>query len=151
EVGLGRLGGRIHGPEVGWNGDERRLGGRRRKPDRLARSVPIWRDPHQVMAGAAPKWVHGEGASRRATGEEHRPPARGDDDRPTSDLRFLSGAAMGSLRAGTTTGKNQMKTQLQYVCPRCDHLLVPVHTVEGTKRRVIALTCPEPYCDHVQC
>jgi hypothetical protein len=44
-----------------------------------------------------------------------------------------------------------MKTQLQYVCPRCDHLLVPVHAVEGVKRRVIALTCPEPYCDHVQC
>lgn len=44
-----------------------------------------------------------------------------------------------------------MKTQLQYVCPRCDHLLVPVHAVEGTRRRVIALTCPEPYCDHVQC
>lgn len=44
-----------------------------------------------------------------------------------------------------------MKTQLQYVCPRCDHLLVPVHAVEGAKRRVVALTCPEPYCDHVQC
>jgi len=44
-----------------------------------------------------------------------------------------------------------MKTQQQYVCPRCDHLLVPVHAVEGTRRKVIALTCPEPYCDHVQC
>jgi hypothetical protein len=44
-----------------------------------------------------------------------------------------------------------MKIQQQYVCPRCDHLLVPVHAVEGTRRRVIALTCPEPYCDHVQC
>lgn len=43
-----------------------------------------------------------------------------------------------------------MKTQLQYICPRCDHLLVPVHAVEGTRRHVIALTCPEPYCDHVQ-
>ena len=43
-----------------------------------------------------------------------------------------------------------MKTQNQYVCPRCDHLLVPVHKVRGTSRRVIALTCPEPYCDHVQ-
>lgn len=43
-----------------------------------------------------------------------------------------------------------MKTQLQYVCPRCDHLLVPVHAVEGSRRHVIALTCPEPYCDHVQ-
>jgi hypothetical protein len=44
-----------------------------------------------------------------------------------------------------------MKTKLQYVCPRCDHLLVPVHAVEGTRRQVIGLTCPEPYCDHVQC
>lgn len=44
-----------------------------------------------------------------------------------------------------------MKTKPQYVCPRCDHLLVPVHAVEGAKRHVIALTCPEPYCDHVQC
>ena len=35
-------------------------------------------------------------------------------------------------------------------CPRCDYPLVPVHAVEGTKRRVIALTCPEPYCDHMQ-
>ena len=43
-----------------------------------------------------------------------------------------------------------MKTKLNYVCPRCDHLLVPIHSIEGTKRRVIALTCPEPYCDHVQ-
>lgn len=49
------------------------------------------------------------------------------------------------------TPRNRMKTQLQYVCPRCDHLLVPVHAVEGSKRRVVALTCPEPYCDHVQC
>lgn len=44
-----------------------------------------------------------------------------------------------------------MKPQVQYVCPRCDHLLVPVHAVEGRRRRVIALTCPEPYCGHVQC
>ncbi len=44
-----------------------------------------------------------------------------------------------------------MKTEMHYVCPRCDHLLVPVHSVEGSKRRVIALTCPEPYCDHLQC
>jgi len=44
-----------------------------------------------------------------------------------------------------------MRPQLHYVCPRCDHLLVPVQAVEGTRRRVIALTCPEPYCDHVQC
>ncbi|HED64010.1 MAG TPA: hypothetical protein ENJ09_00485 [Planctomycetes bacterium] len=37
-----------------------------------------------------------------------------------------------------------------YVCPRCDYPLIPVHAVEGTKRRIIALTCPEPYCDHMQ-
>ena len=43
-----------------------------------------------------------------------------------------------------------MKTRKQYVCPRCDYPLVPVHAVEGSKRRVIALACPEPYCDHVQ-
>jgi hypothetical protein len=43
-----------------------------------------------------------------------------------------------------------MKTQHHYVCPRCDHLLVPVHSIENARRRVIALTCPEPYCDHVQ-
>jgi len=35
------------------------------------------------------------------------------------------------------------------ICPRCDHRLVPVHKVEGRRRRVIALSCPEPYCDHV--
>ena len=43
-----------------------------------------------------------------------------------------------------------MKSEKQYVCPRCDYPLVPVHAVEGSKRRVIALTCPEPYCDHMQ-
>jgi hypothetical protein len=43
-----------------------------------------------------------------------------------------------------------METQFLCVCPRCDHLLVPVHAVENTRRRVIALTCPEPYCDHFQ-
>jgi len=43
-----------------------------------------------------------------------------------------------------------MKERKQYVCPRCDYPLVPVHAVDGAKRRVIALTCPEPYCDHVQ-
>jgi hypothetical protein len=48
--------------------------------------------------------------------------------------------------------RNEMKTEarIQYVCPRCDHLLVPVHALEGTRRTVVALTCPEPYCDHVQ-
>lgn len=37
-----------------------------------------------------------------------------------------------------------------YVCPRDDYPLVPVYTVEGRKRHIIALSCPEPYCDHMQ-
>ena len=43
-----------------------------------------------------------------------------------------------------------MKTDQKHSCPRCDYPLVPVHAVEGSKRRVIALSCPEPYCDHMQ-
>ena len=43
-----------------------------------------------------------------------------------------------------------MKNQQNYVCPRCEYPLVPVHAVEGTKRRIIAIACPEPYCDHMQ-
>jgi len=43
-----------------------------------------------------------------------------------------------------------MNPSVSYVCPRCDHRLVPVHAVRGTRREVIALACPEPYCDHVQ-
>ena len=43
-----------------------------------------------------------------------------------------------------------MKTETNYVCPRCDFPLIPVHAVESGKRRIIALTCPEPYCDHMQ-
>ena len=35
-------------------------------------------------------------------------------------------------------------------CPRCDYRLVPVVAVERGQRRVIALSCPEPYCDHMQ-
>lgn len=37
-----------------------------------------------------------------------------------------------------------------FVCPRCDYPLIPVHAVEAHKRRIVALTCPEPYCDHMQ-
>lgn len=37
-----------------------------------------------------------------------------------------------------------------HVCPRCEYPLVPVFAIEGRHRRVIALTCPEPYCDHMQ-
>lgn len=46
--------------------------------------------------------------------------------------------------------EKEMKQEKSYLCPRCDYGLVPVHAVEGTKRRIIALTCPEPYCDHMQ-
>ena len=59
--------------------------------------------------------------------------------------------AMNPLRARPMETAKHMMTLHNYVCPRCDHLLVPVHAVEGARRRVIALTCPEPYCDHVQC
>ncbi len=54
------------------------------------------------------------------------------------------------LRAGSADECREMKEQPTYVCPRCDYALLPVHAVEGTKRRVIAMTCPEPYCDHMQ-
>ncbi len=37
-----------------------------------------------------------------------------------------------------------------HICPRDDYPLVPVYSVEGRKRRIIALSCPEPYCDHTQ-
>ncbi len=43
-----------------------------------------------------------------------------------------------------------MNQRKNYVCPRCDYPLVPVLAVDGRRRRVIALTCPEPYCDHMQ-
>lgn len=43
-----------------------------------------------------------------------------------------------------------MTEKKTYVCPRCEYPLVPVHAVEGSRRRIIALTCPEPYCDHMQ-
>jgi hypothetical protein len=45
---------------------------------------------------------------------------------------------------------DEMNTPTEPACPRCDYPLVPVHAVEGSKRRVIALSCPEPYCDHMQ-
>ena len=43
-----------------------------------------------------------------------------------------------------------MKNEKNYACPRCDYALVPVHAVDGSRRRIVALTCPEPYCDHMQ-
>ncbi len=42
------------------------------------------------------------------------------------------------------------KTASKAICPRCAYDLIPVHSVEGRKRRIVALTCPEPYCDHMQ-
>lgn len=38
----------------------------------------------------------------------------------------------------------------KHLCPRCEFNLVPVYAAERGRRRVIALTCPEPYCDHMQ-
>jgi hypothetical protein len=38
----------------------------------------------------------------------------------------------------------------KFLCPRCEFPLIPVHAVERGRRRFIALTCPEPYCDHMQ-
>ena len=48
-----------------------------------------------------------------------------------------------------------MKNKKMHLCPRCDYPLVPVHSVArrrtlGRNRRIIALTCPEPYCDHIE-
>ena len=43
-----------------------------------------------------------------------------------------------------------MKHEANYACPRCEYALIPVHAIEGGRRRIIALTCPEPYCDHMQ-
>ena len=43
-----------------------------------------------------------------------------------------------------------MPSEKNYICPRCEYPLIPVHATNGPKRRVIALSCPEPYCDHMQ-
>lgn len=45
--------------------------------------------------------------------------------------------------------KRGVKKQ-DYCCPRCAYPLVPVHARKDKQRRVVALTCPEPYCDHIQ-
>ena len=44
----------------------------------------------------------------------------------------------------------EMTTEKTFLCPRCEFPLLPVHAVERGRRRIIALTCPEPYCDHMQ-
>jgi len=43
-----------------------------------------------------------------------------------------------------------MKPNRIHLCPRCEYPLVPVHAVEDKQRRVVAFSCPEPYCDHMQ-
>lgn len=43
-----------------------------------------------------------------------------------------------------------MQSHESHHCPRCDYPLLPVFAAEKGLRRVIALTCPEPYCDHMQ-
>jgi len=35
-------------------------------------------------------------------------------------------------------------------CPRCGCGLVPVHHLQEGRRTVVALTCPEPYCGHLE-
>lgn len=35
-------------------------------------------------------------------------------------------------------------------CPHCHYPLLPVHTVEAERRRVLCFTCPEPYCDYAE-
>lgn len=46
--------------------------------------------------------------------------------------------------------KTAVKEFQNYVCPRCSYPLVPVHARGDKKRQILALTCPEPYCDHIQ-
>ncbi|MEO0649109.1 MAG: hypothetical protein AAFZ65_00345 [Planctomycetota bacterium] len=41
-------------------------------------------------------------------------------------------------------------TGTREACPTHGHDLVPLHTVENGARRVVGLTCPEPYCEHVR-
>jgi hypothetical protein len=73
-----------------------------------------------------------------------RPLAREDlPDSPAS-------SAGGEPRSEKPYEGSIMSNPKSYVCPRCDYPLVPVHSIEGQERHVIALTCPEPYCDHVQ-
>lgn len=52
--------------------------------------------------------------------------------------------------APTTDETNTMQSKKNYICPRCEYPLIPVHSTDGPKRSVIALSCPEPYCDHMQ-
>jgi hypothetical protein len=55
------------------------------------------------------------------------------------------------FRAAAAERERSMKEEHpDQSCPRCGYPLVPVHAVEGRRRQVIAFTCPEPYCDHMQ-
>ena len=45
---------------------------------------------------------------------------------------------------------NEDPTRTRAACPNHGHDLVPLHTVENGARRVVGLTCPEPYCEHVR-
>lgn len=45
---------------------------------------------------------------------------------------------------------NELPTRSREACPHHGHDLVPLHTVENGARRVVGLTCPEPYCEHVR-
>lgn len=59
-----------------------------------------------------------------------------------------SGRPNGRRRAA---GAQDPATQLERTaCPRCGCDLVPVHRRHGSRRAVVALTCPEPYCGHTQ-
>src|SRR5262245_20967369 len=58
---------------------------------------------------------------------------------------------MNPLRARPMETGKHMMTLHNYVCPHCDHLLVPVREVEGARRKVIAVLRPAPYCDDVEC
>lgn len=44
----------------------------------------------------------------------------------------------------------ELKRDTETPCSRCGYELVPVFASEKGRRRIIALTCPEPYCDHMQ-
>ena len=44
----------------------------------------------------------------------------------------------------------QPESHLAATCPHHGHRLIPVFAVEDRKRRVVAQTCPEPYCEFMQ-
>lgn len=46
--------------------------------------------------------------------------------------------------------KIEIRAHDRRLCPSCHHALVPVHAVEGERRTVWYLTCPEPYCEYAE-